>query len=100
MIQKKIRLTRKEAESYVIPFGKFNMVAVVTDIGMIGCGMFDVFALDHFDYPAARIKSSTEGGIIANVDDLLKGIVKDANNAAQNRGIKIGITGRQALDLL
>ncbi|MGA1839588.1 MAG: YunC family protein [bacterium] len=99
MIQKKIRLTRKEAESYVIPFGKFNMVAVVTDIGMIGCGMFDVLALDKFDYPAARLKSDT-GGLIDNVDDLLRGIVKDANKAAQNRGIEIGMTGAQALDLL
>jgi uncharacterized protein YunC (DUF1805 family) len=99
MIQKKIKLARKEADSYVIPFGKFNMVAVVTDIGMIGCGMFDVFALDKFDYPAARLKSDT-GGLIANVDDLLKGIVKDANKAAQKRGIRIGLTGAQALDLL
>jgi uncharacterized protein YunC (DUF1805 family) len=99
MIQKKVKLTRKEADSYVIPFGKFNMVAVVTDIGMIGCGMFDVFALDNFDYPAARIKSGT-GGPIATIDDILKGIVKDANKAAQKRGIKIGMTGAQALDFL
>ena len=99
MIQKKIKLTGKEADSYVIPFGKFNMVAVVTDMGMIGCGMFDVFALDNFDYPAARVKSGTSGPI-ATVDDLLKGIVKDANKTARKLGIEIGMTGRQALDFL
>ena len=92
MIQKKIKLARKEADSYVIPFGKFNMVAIVTDMGMIGCGMFDVFALDNFDYPAAKAKSSTSGPI-ATVDDLLKGIIKDANKAAQNLGVKTGMTG-------
>jgi uncharacterized protein YunC (DUF1805 family) len=99
MIQKKIELPNKEADSFVIPFGKFNMVAIVTDIGMIGCGMFDVFALDNFNYPAARAKSSS-GGLIVTVEDLLIGIVKDVNETAQKRGIEPGMTGFQALDLL
>jgi len=99
MTHRRISLAHKDADSYVIPFGPFNLVLVATGTGMVGCGMVDVAALDWFDYPAARVRSST-GGAIATVDDLLEGIVKDVNKAAQRHGIEIGMTGRQALDLL
>ena len=99
MIHKKIQLSHKEADSYIIPLGQINMVAVITDTGLIGCGVFDVFILDKFNYPAARVRSST-GGAITDVDDLLNGIVKDANDAAQKHGIRAGMTGKQALAYL
>jgi uncharacterized protein YunC (DUF1805 family) len=35
-----------------------------------------------------------------DIDDILKGIVKEANRSAIGRGIKNGMTGRQALELL
>lgn len=99
MTHRRISLAHKDAEGYVIPFGPFNLVLVATDTGMVGCGMVDVHALDRFDYPAARVRSST-GGTIAAIDDLMEGIVKDVNEAAQRCGIRTGMTGRQALDLL
>jgi uncharacterized protein YunC (DUF1805 family) len=66
---------------------------------MIGCGMFDVPALDSFSFPAAKIRPSL-GPSIETVDDLMKGVVKEANRSAMGRGIKNGMTGRQALELL
>jgi uncharacterized protein YunC (DUF1805 family) len=72
---------------------------VVTDSDMIGCGVFDVAALDKFGYPAARVKS-TEGGSIATIDDFLTGVVKDVNTTAINRGIKVDVSGRKALALI
>ncbi len=97
MIHEKVPLTNKEADGYVIPLGRFNLVSVNTDIGMVGCGAFDVAALESFDYPAARVKS-TKGGSIATIDDLLEGAVKDANGAAIKLGVKIGMSGKEALD--
>ena len=99
MLHEKIQLSHKEANSYVIPLGDINLVAVTTDTGLVGCGVFDVFILDKFNYPAARVRSS-KGGAIDNVDDILNGIVKDANDTAQKRGVKVGMTGRQALECL
>jgi uncharacterized protein YunC (DUF1805 family) len=64
---------------------------------MVGCGAFDVDALDGFDYPAARVKSTTGGGIVT-IDDLLTGEVKDANRAAEELGVQGGMSGREALD--
>ncbi len=52
MEQVVVQLTRKVANGFIIPIGPVNLVAVMTDIGMVGCGAFDVAALDSFSDPA------------------------------------------------
>jgi len=99
MISKKVQLKNKQAEGFVIPLGSLHLVGVVTDIGLVGCGAFDVSALDSFNYPAVRVRSE-KGGAIATIDDLLSGIVKDANAGARSLDIRIGMTGKEALDLM
>ncbi len=99
MIHMKVQLAKKEADGYVIPLGGIKLVSVVTDMGLVGCGAFDVAALNNFSYPAAKVRPS-EGEMIASIDDLLKGIVKEVNPAAQRLGLKTGITGREALEML
>jgi uncharacterized protein YunC (DUF1805 family) len=96
-IHKRIKLAKKEANGYVIPLGPFNLVAVVTDKGMLSCGAFDVIAMDRHGYPAARVKSA-KGDLIASIDDLMAGTVKDANAAAIKLGIKMGMSVKEALD--
>jgi uncharacterized protein YunC (DUF1805 family) len=94
-----VQLTRKKADGYIIPLGPANLVAIMTDTGMVGCGAFDVAALDSFSYPAAKVRPSI-GPSIVDTDDILKGIIKEANRSAIGRGIRTGMTGRQALELL
>jgi len=95
----KMQLTAKQADGYVIALGPVNLVNVVTDVGMVGCGAFDVAALNNFGYPAAKVRPS-QGSSIATIEDLLQGIVKEVNPAAEKLGLKIGLTGRDALELL
>ena len=99
MVHQKVQLAGKQADGYSIPLGPANLVFVITDTGLIGCGAFDVMALDAFSYPAARVKSTT-GNPIATIDDLLSGMVKDANHEAVKLGIHTGMYGREALELL
>jgi uncharacterized protein YunC (DUF1805 family) len=99
MDHKKVQLKGKQADGYVIPLGPINLVNVVTDVGMVGCGAFDVTALNNFGYPAAKVRPA-QGSSIATIDDLLQGIIKEVNPAAEKLGIKAGITGKEALDLL
>jgi uncharacterized protein YunC (DUF1805 family) len=99
MIHRKVQLAKKQADGYVIPLGQVNLVSVVTDVGMLGCGAFDVAALNNFGYPAARVRPS-QGSSIATIEDLLQGIVKEVNPAAEKLGLKVGMAGREALDLL
>jgi uncharacterized protein YunC (DUF1805 family) len=99
MIQEKVPYREGEADGYVIPLGPANLVVVVGKKGMVGCGAFDVVALDKFGYPAARVKP-TRGSSIASLEDLLLGEIKDANAAASKLGVKAGMSGKEALDLL
>jgi uncharacterized protein YunC (DUF1805 family) len=95
----KMQLAGKQADGYVIALGPVNLVNVVTDVGMVGCGAFDVAALNNFGYPAARVRPA-QGSSIATIEDLLQGIIKEANPAAEKLGLKVGQTGREALELL
>jgi len=95
----KMQLTGKQADGYVIALGPVNLVNVVTDVGMVGCGAFDVAALNNFGYPAAKVRPA-QGNSIATIEDLLQGIVKEMNPSAEKLGLKVGQTGREALELL
>ena len=99
MCDQKVDIGGKPARGFVYPLGPVNLVAVMTDIGMVGCGAFDVAALEKFGYPAARVRPSA-GPAIVSIGDLLDGIVKDANAPAQARGVKVGMTGKGALGKL
>jgi uncharacterized protein YunC (DUF1805 family) len=95
----RVDIDGKRARGFVYNLGPVNLVAVVTGMGMVGCGAFDVAALGKFNYPAARVRPS-KGDSIATIDDLLDGIVKDANGPAEARGVAVGMTGREALGRL
>jgi uncharacterized protein YunC (DUF1805 family) len=95
----KVQLSGKQADGYVIVLGPVNLVNVVTDVGMVGCEAFHVAALNNFGYPAAKVKPA-RGNSIATIDDFLQGIVKEVNPAAEKLGLKVGLTGREALELL
>jgi len=98
MYHKNITIDGKTVEGYVIPLEGVNLVFAIVPGGMIGCGAFDVPVLDKFGYAAAKIGSS-DGSPVSTLDDLLDGIVKTANETAKKKGIKEGITGREALKL-
>jgi uncharacterized protein YunC (DUF1805 family) len=99
MDHKIVQLNSKQADGYVLPLGPVSLVIVVTDLGMVGCGAFDVAALNNFGYPAARVRPA-KGGLISSIDDLLEGVIKEANPTAEKLGVRIGMTGLDGLDLL
>jgi uncharacterized protein YunC (DUF1805 family) len=99
MIYEKVKLAKKTADGYVIPLGAVNLVNVVTDKGMVGCGAFDVQALEKFGYPAARVKP-TRGTSVATLEDLMVAEVKEVNPSAERLGLRVGMSGKEALELL
>jgi len=99
MIETEVPLKGGKGKGIVIPAGPVNLVAVIAARGMVGCGAFDVDALQHFGYPAAKVKPSN-GPSIQTLDDLFAGTIKSVNPAAANLGVREGQTGREALDLL
>ena len=99
MQEEQIALKKGAARGFVIPLGPVNLVGAVAPRGMVGCGAFDVQALDRFGYPAARVKP-TAGDSISSIGDLLSGEIKEANPSAVNLGVTVGMSGKQALELL
>lgn len=94
-----IELPEGHAKGGVVELGPVNLVFAHTNGGMVGCGAFDVMILDKFNYPAAKVRSAT-GDAIETVDDLLEGIVVQANESAKHLGAEEGITGKEALELI
>ncbi|MDO9540350.1 MAG: YunC family protein [Methanocalculus sp.] len=99
MNPQKISLSNRSADGYVIPVGSVHLVFVKTEIGMIGCGAFDVAALERFLVPAAKMKPRT-GPSITTIGELLSAQVKEVNAPAIDRGIRVGMSGKEALEHL
>jgi uncharacterized protein YunC (DUF1805 family) len=99
MQEKTIRLKNSEAAGYVVPLGPVNLVWVVAKNGLVGCGAFDVKALEKFGYPAARVRA-VRGPSVSTLDDLLSGEIRETNTGAEDIGVAVGMSGREALDLL
>lgn len=98
-MEQEIVLAGKRATGHVIPIGPVNLVFATGSKGLVGCGAVDVLALANFSYPAARVRPKN-GKSIVSIDDLLNGIVKEANKNAEEIGISVGMSGREALTLL
>ncbi|OPX66817.1 MAG: hypothetical protein A4E37_01807 [Methanoregulaceae archaeon PtaB.Bin056] len=99
MKEVKVALLNSEGRGFVIPLGPVNLVGVAASKGLVGCGAIDVAALEKFGYPAARVRPSV-GSSVSTIADLLAGVVKEANEGAKRLGVTVGMTGKDALDLL
>lgn len=91
----KVSIDGREVEAVVLPIGSVNLVYARTAKGLVTCGAIDPMALDKFGIAAARVRPS--GASVANLDDLLAGVVREANLTAQKLGVVVGMTGRDAL---
>jgi uncharacterized protein YunC (DUF1805 family) len=49
IIKETIRLKNSEATGFVAPLGPVNLVWVVAPKGLVGCGAFDVRALERLE---------------------------------------------------
>jgi uncharacterized protein YunC (DUF1805 family) len=99
MQKRTVPLRNAEGSGYVVPLGPVNLVWVIAAKGMVGCGAFDVQALEKFGYAAARVRPET-GTSIATLDDLLSGVIREVNPSAERYGVQAGMNGQEALDLL
>ncbi|NTU99806.1 MAG: YunC family protein [Methanoregulaceae archaeon] len=99
MLQERIQLKNSEAAGYVVPLGPVNLVWGVARQGMVGCGAFDVRALEKFGYPAARVRPVSSPSVVT-LKDLFSGEISEANSGAAAMGIQVGMSGKEALDRL
>ncbi len=67
--------------------------------GLVGCGIYDMKTPADFGQ-AIAIARGTPANPLVNPDDLLTAKIVDATPQAKKYGIQIGMTGREAVELM
>jgi uncharacterized protein YunC (DUF1805 family) len=86
----------RQVQVVVAPIGSVSLVYARTEKGLLTCGAIDPAALTKFGIPAARVRPGASPSI-ASFEDLLGGIVREANEPARALGIVEGLKGADAL---
>ena len=74
-------------------------VAIICNKGMVGCGAFDAKLMEKHEQVIATIHGSIEHPLIT-CEDLLEAKIMEVTKLAREFGVKEGITGKEAVELL
>jgi uncharacterized protein YunC (DUF1805 family) len=72
---------------------------IMTEAGLVGCGIYDMKTPAEFGQ-ALAIARGTPQQPLTDPEDLLEAKIVDATPQAKALGIDIGMTGRQAVELM
>jgi uncharacterized protein YunC (DUF1805 family) len=73
--------------------------SILTRAGIVGCGIYDVKTAAEFGQ-AIAIAKGTPANPLVEPEDLFDAKIVDATQPAKDLGIEVGMTGRQAAELL
>ncbi|MFQ5758820.1 MAG: YunC family protein [Candidatus Bathyarchaeia archaeon] len=74
--------------------GSPPLLLVIGETGFVMCGFLNMDAAEKLDVTAAMVSG------VKNFDDVLEAEVKAVTSEARKKGIKPGMTGKEALKLL
>jgi uncharacterized protein YunC (DUF1805 family) len=74
-------------------------VVIICTNGMVGCGAFDVKLMDDHDQVITVTPGTIERPLIT-CEDLMEAPIKSVTRLARKYGIKEGMSGREAVELL
>lgn len=72
---------------------------ILTEAGLVGCGIYDVKTAGEFGQ-AVAIARGTPKNPLVDPEDLFDAKIVEATPQAKKLGIQIGMTGREAVELL
>ena len=78
---------------------KGQYCTILTEAGMVGCGIYDVKTAGEFGQAVAIARGTPEKPLV-EPEDLFDARIVDASARAKELGIRIGMTGREAVELL
>jgi len=73
--------------------------SILTEAGIVGCGIYDLQTAAEFGQAIAICKG-TPAQPLVEPEDLFESKIVGATPRAQSLGIRIGITGREAVELM
>ena len=78
---------------------KGQYCTILTEAGLVGCGIYDVKVAAEFGQAVAIARGTPQKPLV-NPEDLFEAKIVEATPQAQGLGIKIGMTGREAVEKL
>jgi uncharacterized protein YunC (DUF1805 family) len=78
---------------------KGQYCTILTEAGLVGCGIYDVKTAAEFGQAVAIARGTPQNPLV-NPEDLFEARIVDATPQAKELGIQIGMTGREAVELL
>jgi uncharacterized protein YunC (DUF1805 family) len=78
---------------------KGQYCVIMTEAGLVGCGIYDVKTAGEFGQAIAIARGTPQNPLV-NPEDLFDAKIVDATPRAKELGIQIGMTGREAVELL
>jgi uncharacterized protein YunC (DUF1805 family) len=88
-----IQIKKKNAVGYQIDLPGAPLIVAKGSKGFVMCGFLDVARAEQFGVAAAAVRG------VKTVDDLMDKPVTGATAAAQKMGVKLGMPGREALEI-
>ena len=73
--------------------------AILTEAGLVGCGIYDVQTAAAFGQAVAIARGTPQRPLV-DPEDLFDARIVEATPQAQALGVRPGITGREAVELL
>ena len=77
--------------------GQYCMI--LTEAGLVGCGIYDVKTAAEFGQAVAIARGTPQVPLV-NPEDLFDAKIVDATPKARELGIRVGMTGREAVELM
>jgi uncharacterized protein YunC (DUF1805 family) len=78
---------------------KGQYCTILTEAGLVGCGIYDIKTAAAFGQAVAIARGTPEHPLV-DPEDLLDARIVEATPQAQELGIQVGMTGRQAVECL
>jgi len=72
---------------------------LLTKVGLVGCGIYDIKTATEFGQ-AVAIARGTPPQPLVEPEDLFDAKIVDATPQAQELGVRVGMTGREAVEIL
>jgi uncharacterized protein YunC (DUF1805 family) len=78
---------------------KGQYCVILTEAGLVGCGIYDVKTAGEFGQAVAIARGTPQKPLV-EPEDLFDAKIVDATPRAKEFGVSIGMTGREAVELL
>ncbi len=78
---------------------KGQYCTILTEAGLVGCGIYDVKTAAEFGQAVAIARGTPQKPLV-NPEDLFEAKIVEATPQARELGIQVGMTGREAVELL